>query len=80
VQAKKVGGGYVIAKKGSKQVHQVTPDLREWLSILSCINARGECLPNFYIFIGKRKSRKFSEKNRRKGSCFGHAKESLDDP
>jgi len=59
VQVGKVGGGYVIAQKDSKQVHQVTLDLREWLSVLSCINARGEYLPNFYIFKGKRESRTF---------------------
>jgi len=38
-QVGKDGGGYVIAQKGSKNVHMITHDRREWLSILSCINA-----------------------------------------
>jgi len=46
------GGGYVIAKRGSKNVHIVTPDLRESLTVLSCINADGGKLPNFYIKEG----------------------------
>jgi len=79
VQAGKVGGGYVIAKKGSKEVHKVILDLREWLSVLSCINATGEYLPNFYIFKG-RGNQRFSKKNGREGGWHGHADKSLDDP
>jgi len=30
--------------------------------VLSCINTKGESIPNFYIFKGKRKSRNFVKK------------------
>jgi len=62
VQAGKDGGGFVIAKRGCKNVHIVTPDQREWLSILVCINAAEQAIPNFYIFKGKRKTRNFLRK------------------
>lgn len=69
-QAGKDGGGYVIAKKGSRAVHMVTPDQREWLSVLSCINASGDFLPNFYIFKGKRRTRNFLKKTGEAGAVF----------
>jgi len=52
----------VIAKKGSKNVHQVTPNQREWITVLASINANGESIPNFCIFKGKKKSRIFLKK------------------
>jgi len=54
-QAGKDGGGYVLAKKGARSVHVVVPDQREWLSVLACVNAAGEKLPNFFIFKGTKK-------------------------
>ena len=48
------GGVYVLAKVGSWNVHQVVPDECEWLIVLTCINATGESIPNFYIFGRKR--------------------------
>jgi hypothetical protein len=51
VQAGHNGGAYVLAKTGTRSVHQVVPNEREWLT---CINAAGESIPNFYIFRGKR--------------------------
>ena len=41
-----------MAKRGSKSVYSVEPDQREYLSVLSCINARGGSVPNFYILKG----------------------------
>ena len=52
VQAGRSGGATVLAKTGSKSVHSVEPDQREHLSVLSCINAEGGCIPNFYILKG----------------------------
>jgi hypothetical protein len=49
----------VLAKIGSHSVHQVIPDEREWLTVLTCINAAGESIPNFYIFRGKRFRRNY---------------------
>jgi len=53
VQAAKNGGATVLAKKGSKVVNSITPDHREHISVLSCINAAGGKIPNFYIVKGK---------------------------
>jgi hypothetical protein len=54
VQARKNGGGVVIARTGARRVHSVVPDQREWLSVLVCINGIGKTIPSFYIFRGKR--------------------------
>ena len=53
VQAGHNGGTYVLAKTRYRNLHQVVPDEWEWLTILTCINAAGETIPNFYIFRGK---------------------------
>ena len=45
----------VIAKKGSKSVRQKIADSREWMSIMTCINAAGSYIPNLYIFKRKTK-------------------------
>ena len=42
----------MLAKRGSRIVHSIEPDQREHLSVLSCINAAGRCIPNFYILKG----------------------------
>jgi hypothetical protein len=61
-QAGRNGGGLVLARTGSRCVHTVMPDQREWLSVLACMNAAGNVIPNFYIFKGKRFRRNFIEK------------------
>jgi hypothetical protein len=61
VQDGRNGGTYVLAKTGSRSVHQVVPDEREWLTVLICINAVGESIPNFYIFRGNRFRRNYIE-------------------
>lgn len=62
VQASRNGGGLVLAKTGSRNVHIVMPDEREWLSVFVCMNAARYSIPNFYIFKGKRFCRNFIEK------------------
>jgi hypothetical protein len=52
VQAGRSGGATVLAKTGSTSVHSIEPDQREHFSILSCINAQGGYIPNFYILKG----------------------------
>lgn len=60
--AEKDGEGYVLAKRGARAVHKVTTDQYEWLIVLSCINTKGDTIPNFLIFKGKRKSYNFFTK------------------
>jgi hypothetical protein len=52
VQAGRGGGATVLAKVGNKSVHNIEPDQKEHLSVLSCINTDGGCIPNFYILKG----------------------------
>ena len=52
VQIGRSGGATVLAKRGSRAVHSIELDQREHLSVLSCINAAGGCIPNFYILKG----------------------------
>jgi hypothetical protein len=53
-QARKNGGGLVIAKTGAQRVHSIVPNQREWLFVLVCVNVAGATIPSFYIFRGKR--------------------------
>ncbi len=46
------GGNLVFAKQRSKSIHSTT---REHLTVLTCINAEGESIPNFYTFKGQRR-------------------------
>jgi hypothetical protein len=52
----------VIAKRGSRSVHSIIPDSREWLSCLVCINASCSAKPSFYIFRGKRFRKNYIER------------------
>jgi hypothetical protein len=60
-QAGRDGGEMVIAKKGSRAIHSIIHDQREWLSCLVCINAAGSSVLSFYIFRGKRFRRNYIE-------------------
>ena len=53
-QAGKTEGGQVWAQKGVRSVHKIAPNEREHITTLTCINAVGQYIPNFYIFKGKR--------------------------
>ena len=52
--ASKNGVERVFAAKGTRSVHSMIPNEREWLSVLAAINANGDTIPNFYIFKGIR--------------------------
>ena len=60
-QNRREGRGMVIAKKGSRAVHSIIHDQREWLLCLVYINAVGSSIPSFYIFCGKRFKRNYIE-------------------
>lgn len=53
------GGNLVFAKRGTRSVHAVVPDAREHITVLSCINAAGQSIPNYYIFKGRRRERDY---------------------
>jgi hypothetical protein len=53
------GGTLVFTRRGSKAVHSIIPDEREWLSVLACINAAGHYIPHFFIFKGKHMRRNY---------------------
>ena len=42
--------GKVFAPRGSRNVHLLIPNEREWFSVLTCINASGQKISNYYIF------------------------------
>jgi hypothetical protein len=52
-QARKNGGGRVLAKIRVRSVHSIIPKEWEWFSILVCVNATRYHIPSFYIFHGK---------------------------
>ena len=55
MQAGRNGDGtLVFARRGSNVVHNIIHDEREWLSVLTCMNATEEYIPHFFIFKGKR--------------------------
>jgi len=43
----------VIAKRERRNVPKIFPKSREWITILSCVNAIGSSIPGFYLFKGK---------------------------
>ena len=45
----------VLARKDVRSVHAQIPNEREWLSVLTSINAAGSYIPHFFIFKGKRR-------------------------
>ena len=52
--ARKNGIGKIFAQKGIRSVQSMIPNDREWLSVLTTINANGDTIPNYYVFNGVR--------------------------
>ena len=52
VQVGRSGVATILARTSSRSVHCIELDQIEHLSVLSCINADGRCIPNFYILKG----------------------------
>ena len=59
INASKFGLSKVLARKGIRNVHTQIPNEREWLSVLTSINAAGASIPHFFIFKGKRRLKDF---------------------
>ena len=55
--ASRNGVGMVFASRRTRNVHTITPNEREWISVLTSINVNGETIPNYYIFKGMRSAR-----------------------
>jgi len=58
LQAGRNCGMRVIAKRGSRNVPNILPKSREWITILCCVNAIGTSIPGFYLFKGKNQLKK----------------------
>ena len=76
-QATQSGQAKVFAKRGVRGVHKIVPGEREWLSVLSAINASGQTIPNYYIFKGIRKLRDYTMFCE-EGALLGMQKKRLD--
>jgi hypothetical protein len=61
-QVERSGGGQVLAKTGARSVYIITPNEREHISMLSCINAEGDSIPNYHVFKGKQYHRAYIAK------------------
>jgi hypothetical protein len=61
-QAGRNGPGRVLVQKGTRSVHSIIPDSKEWVTVLSSIIVVGETIPNFYIFKGMRRKRDYIAK------------------
>jgi hypothetical protein len=61
-QARRRGGGRILAKTDAKSFHIITPNEREHISVLSCINAAGDSIPNYYVFNCKQYQRAYIAK------------------
>ena len=53
------GVGKVLAARGSRNVHTITSNEREWILVLTCFNANGDTIPHYYIFKGVRARRDY---------------------
>ena len=72
-QARGTGGGRVFARQGYG-AYILLHQMREWLLILSCINASNSSNPNFYvIFQGRSFSQNFLSRYK-EGSCMAMQK------
>ena len=59
---KKIELGKVVARKDARKVEVVVPNERDWMTVLIIVNGAGDHLPNFYIFMGLRKTRCYVSK------------------
>jgi hypothetical protein len=52
----------VIVRTGSRNVHSIIRDQRKWLSVVACLNAAGQSIPNSYILKGVQFRRNYIER------------------
>ena len=69
LQAGRNCGMRVIAKRGSRNVPNIFPKSREWITILCCVNAIGASIPGFYLFWGKNQLKNYIQ-NCEPGACM----------
>ncbi|KAH9291752.1 hypothetical protein KI387_043059, partial [Taxus chinensis] len=69
IQAGRNCGMRVLATKGCRNVPKIIPRSREWMTILCCVNAAGQCIPNFYLFKGQKVSQNYI-KGCEPGACM----------
>ena len=74
--ASRNGVGKVFAARGSRNVHTLIPNEREWILVLTAINAHGETMPHYYIFKGIRPRRNYQALCE-DGTSFGIQKEGV---
>lgn len=67
-----------FGKEGVWSVHTITPYEKEWLFVLSCINASSSSIPNFYIFKGMSFRHNFIIKCKER-ACMAMQNNGLDD-
>ena len=48
------GIGKVLASRGFRNVHSIIPNEREWIFVLTCINAKRDSISKYYIFRARR--------------------------
>ena len=58
--ANRNGHARVLARRGARNVQSITPDSREWITVLTCVNAAEQWIPNFYIFKGVRHTKNYT--------------------
>ena len=58
LQAGRNCGMQVISKRGSRNVPKIFPKSREWITIISRVNAIGSLIPGFNLFKGKNQLKK----------------------
>ena len=58
-QANKTEEGVVLALRGTRSVHTIVPNERQWISVLVSINSIGHTMPSYYVFKGKRQRQEF---------------------
>ena len=58
--ASRNGQAKVLARKGTRVVQSITPDSKEWIIVLTCVNAVGQWIPKFYIFKEVRHTKNYT--------------------
>lgn len=55
IQAGRNGTMRVLACQGSRNVFDIIPKIKEWITILCFVNASSQTIPGFYLFKGNTK-------------------------
>ena len=58
--ANRNGQAKYLARRGVKNVQSITLVSKEWITILTCVNAARHWIPNFYIFKEVRHTKNYN--------------------